>query len=162
LHRHANLSRITFDTRTAAPTAPSLTTLRVLDPNRAVVTTVATGSKPVLHFSARQSAYQGAGQADIEHYPVNTAETRGWWRPAGTSEWQVLPVTSSGTDYRFHYESPGPPGDFFTSDLSVATGAPGAIDLKIRLVDAQGAVTEAVYEPALVVASTTRRRTVRP
>jgi hypothetical protein len=149
-----------FDTN-VFPAPPSLSMLRVEDSRGTVTSIVATGTEPRLVFAARTNSFDHTNTFNVYLHPIDNAKTRVWWRPHGTTAWNELPVTLTGSDYEWDGR-PGSPGSIFTTPLGVATAAEGEVDLKILVVNEYGFTTETVYEPAFIVGSVPgKRRAVR-
>ncbi|HYH06161.1 MAG TPA: hypothetical protein VEK11_03780 [Thermoanaerobaculia bacterium] len=149
-----------YDSRT--PGMPSLMMLHVEDAHGLITSTVPKRTPARLSFAAREWTYLSTGNVYPRIAPVDTSATRVWWRRSGTTEWQPLSVTITGSDHEFNFELSGSAGTTYVADLTNATLEEGAIDLKIALKGENGATTESVYEPAFLVTppGDSRRRAV--
>lgn len=145
-----------LDTLTGA-TAPTMTSLRIVDVYGRSITDVGANTDATLQFSARQSTFS---TFSIEHAEIDAAATRVWWRSHGGSAWHPLEIHLTATDYDAQDRS-GSAGTIYRASLRhIATTQRGAIDLKFALRHPSGATTEWVMEPAFFV-TPGRRRAVR-
>jgi hypothetical protein len=140
-------------------TAPTLTSLRVLDAHGVLTDRVALSEVAMLSFSAADYA------SDFTTQPTRPERTRVSYRVHGIGAWLPLQVVLEGADSG----SPDalghvPAGDLYRVDLSAATTTAKLVDLRIELEDTTGnratwtqasafAVGDAVAPP--------RRRAVR-
>jgi hypothetical protein len=150
-----------FDSRVYdAP--PGLSALRIEDARGIATSTVGQNSAARLFLAARTTRIDPRASWVVTNTPVLTSGTKVWWRRHGTGEWMALPVALRGEEVAYSSSKPGPPGTMFTVQLDAATAALGEVDLKIVVENEYGATTEAVYEPAFVVApADVRRQRVR-
>ena len=160
--REGKVSQVSlYDTTAQTDGPPTLTVMRVENGRGIAAATVAAGSPSRVVFAARQST-MGQGNWMVQHARINTAETKAWWRPHGTSDWFPLAVTNTGEDYSYKSQFPGSPGTLFNASLAPAAATEGAVDLKFSVTNLFGGVTETVYEPAFFVGQPgTRRRVMR-
>lgn len=138
-----------YDSRT--PGMPSLMMLHVEDANGLITSTVPKQTPARLSFAAREWTYMATGNFYPRIAPIDASATRVWWRRSGTTEWQPLAITMTGSDHEYNSELAGSVGTMYVADLRNATLEEGAIDLKIALKGDNGATTENVYEPAFIV-----------
>lgn len=142
-----------IDTLTDA-TAPTLSSLRIVDVYGRSIADAGANTDATLQFSARQSTYWA------EHLEIDPAATRVWWRSHGSSAWHPLAIQLTGTDYGAQ-DRAGPAGTIYRASLRhITTTQRGPIDLKFALRNPSGATTEWVMEPAFFV-TPGRRRAVR-
>ncbi|HUP46828.1 MAG TPA: S8 family serine peptidase [Thermoanaerobaculia bacterium] len=144
-------------------TAPTLTSLRVVNATGFVTDELTRGEAGALHFSIADFDY-------TRHYTTRNARperTRVWYRPHGTAAWLPLSVLVTGSENGSRVDLDHiPAGDIYRVDLRPLTqNRSGPVDLRIGFEDIAGNRVEWTQEPALLVADhppTRRRRAVTP
>ncbi len=129
-------------------TAPTVTSMSVVDAAGRPLSQLAAGAAGTLRFSA----------GDLDHgkrmevQPMKSGGTRALWRRAGAAAWEPLALalveTEEGSTSTLGHV---PAGDVWTADLGAATAAPGLVDLRIELEDLAGNTMTWTQEGALFV-----------
>jgi subtilisin family serine protease len=142
-------------------TAPTLTSLRVVDGTGVTRDRFAAGETVMLRFSIADVEYQKAGESRL----TRPEATRAWYRISGTDVWQALTVSLTGSESGSiaslrHF----PVGDIYIADLSAATAVNDRwIDLRLEFRDPANNVVQWTHESALTIGEPVappRRRSV--
>lgn len=152
--------RVKFDSSRSDSAAPMLTSLRIDDGNGRTTASIADPSRATLTFSAVDNGGSGFGDLRRERTLVQ-------FRPhgAGADAWSSRTPVVLADD--FASNTPGiqfrqPDGVLYRVTLGEAgTSLRGAVDVKIRIEDAEGNSTEYVIEPAFVITPNRRRSAAR-
>lgn len=120
----------------AMPDPPFITSFSVLDENGLPVDSVGHGRAPTLRFSARLPVPGTTPVVD---------STRVFFRRTGSAPWLPLSVSASSV-------SGSGVGTIFSASLAGCTAEDSsAVDLRIRVADAQGHASDMVVSPAFAV-----------
>jgi subtilisin family serine protease len=142
-------------------TAPTLTSLRVVDAAGATRDHFAAGDAAMLRFSVADVEYSKAGETRL----TRPEATRAWYRISGTDVWHSVNVSLTGSQSGSiaslgHF----PVGDIYRADLSSATAVNDRwIDLRLEFRDPANNVVQWTHESALTVGEPVlppRRRSV--
>ncbi|HET8796609.1 MAG TPA: S8 family serine peptidase [Thermoanaerobaculia bacterium] len=153
---------VRFGSDAADLTAPTLTSMRLVNGAGQLVTSVAPGSALALLFSAADLDYTRGGETRT----LKPEATRVFWRHAGSPVWQEAAAVITGTDNGSRGSlGHTPAGTIHRADLTAATAAGGVlVDLRIEIEDAAGNRSVWTQMPALMVGSVrppARRRAIR-
>lgn len=148
-----------IDTTKSDRAYPQFFGVRIMNGDGAQVTTIARNGAGTLRFAAADPYRDGV--FTLLRRPREEA-ARVEYRLSGTADWKSLTPVVEGRHYEnSRYLRPGV-GTVFSVDLSPAAAAQaGAIDVRIRIEDDAGNVSELLLEPAFLVGSSERRRAVR-
>jgi hypothetical protein len=142
-------------------TAPTLTSLRVVDAAGGTRDGFAMGEAAMLRFSVADVDYAKAATSRLTRPEM----TRAWYRISGTEVWYPVDVSVAGSESGSisslrHF----PVGDIYMADLSAATALNHRwIDLRVEFSDPANNVVSWTHESALTVGdpvSPPRRRSV--
>lgn len=142
-------------------TAPTLTSLRVVDANGGTTGRLAAGESAALLFSVADPDYLRGGETNSSR----PESTRVFYRVGARSDWRSLPVLITGSEQGSrnslrHF----PAGDIYRTDLTAVSALRDTwIDLRIEFEDASGNRVRWTHESAFAVGqpTTTRAPAVR-
>jgi subtilisin family serine protease len=157
--RGMNTLDVQFGTDANDMMAPTITSLRVVDGQNRVATTLRAGERGLLTFSAADLDY-ARGLTTMPSRPEATTVS---WRMSGTEEWLPLAVSVTGSETGSRSSLRHvPAGDLYRVDLAPATAVPNvSIDLRIEIADVAGNRSVSTHETAFTVGNPTpppRRR----
>jgi subtilisin family serine protease len=151
---------VKFGTNRSDLTAPTLTSLRVVDAAGVSRDRFEAGESAILRFSVADVEYFKAAESQL----TRPEATRAWYRLSGTAVWHPLSISLTGSESGSigslgHF----PAGDIYRADLSAATTVNDRwIDLRLEFRDPANNVVQWTHESALTVGNPVRPPRRRP